>query len=291
MVAIVRPGSRRASNALPSLIMSFRGARILSLESRRSNEMAELIRISGGEPMVAPALIEVPLEHNEQAFRFADRLYTGGFEMMILLTGVGTRLLGRILATRDPEDRFREALRRLTVVARGPKPMAVLREWQVPVTVAVPEPNTWRELLAAVESRSEKSVAVQEYGRTNPELAEGLKAQGREVTFVPVYQWQLPGDTLVLESALEDLLTGRFSVVLFTTGVQVDHFLEIASRSGKRDAAIEALRRTFIASIGPDCTEALRAHGLQPAFEPSHPKMGILVREAASRYAETRVSG
>ncbi len=268
--------------------MSFGHARVLSFESRRAKEIAELIRINGGEPFVAPALIEVPLEHNEQAFAFADRLYGGEFDMVIFLTGVGARFLHRVLATRDPAERFPDALRRFTIVARGPKPIAVLREWNVPVAVAVPEPNTWREILGALESRPERSVAVQEYGRTNRELLDGLVSQGRQVSTVPVYQWKLPADTAPLADALARLLAGRFDVVLFTTGVQIEHFLEFAEKERKREPALEALRRTFIASIGPTCTESLKSFGLTPALEPSHPKMGILVREAAIKYAESR---
>ncbi|MDQ2776535.1 MAG: uroporphyrinogen-III synthase [Acidobacteriota bacterium] len=265
--------------------MSFAGARVLSFESRRATEMAELIRINGGDAFVAPSLVEIPLERNEQVFEFAERLYAGEFDMAVFLTGVGTRLMGKVLTTRDPEERFLEALRKLAVVARGPKPSAVLREWKVPVSVSVPEPNTWRELLSSVESRPEKSVAVQEYGRANLELVEGLKAQGRTVTSVPVYQWALPTDTAPLEQALQDLLASNCNAVLFTTGVQIDHFLEFASQRNQRESAIEALRRTFVASIGPDCTEALRSYGLNPNFEPSHSKMGILVREAAETYS------
>lgn len=261
--------------------MSFDGARVLSFESRRANEIAQLIRLNGGDPFVAPALMEVPLEENQQAFAFADRLYAGEFDMVILLTGVGTRLLANVLATRDPETRFREALRTVTVVARGPKPSAVLREWNVPATVLVAEPNTWREVLAAVEGRPERSVALQEYGRSNNDLLSGLAAQGRQVTTVPVYQWQLPANTEPLQAALDGLLAKRFDAVLFTTGVQIDHFVQFAAASGKSDAALAALRDTFVGSIGPDTTEALRSHGIEPAMEPSHPKMGILVQEAA----------
>lgn len=265
--------------------MSFDGARVLSLESRRAVEMAELIRINGGQPFVAPSLVEVPLEENGQAFAFADRLYTGEFNMVILLTGVGTRFLHKVLSTRESEGRFPDALRNVTVVARGPKPAAVLREWNVPITVSVPEPNTWREVLTAVKHRPETFVAVQEYGRTNIELTAGLEAQGRNVTAVPVYQWKLPADTAPLAQALRDLLDGAFGAVLFTTGVQIDNFLEFADTQNLRNEAKEALHRTFIASIGPDCSEALRASGITPALEPSHPKMGILVREAALSYA------
>ena len=101
---------------------------MLAFESRRAAEISELIRINGGVPFVAPALVEVPLEENTKAFAFADRLYAGQFDMIILLTGVGTRYLAQVLASRDGEERFPQALRGLTVVARGPKPNAVLRE-------------------------------------------------------------------------------------------------------------------------------------------------------------------
>lgn len=274
-------GSSQKRLRYDAQVMSFRGQNVLAFESRRAKEIAELIRINGGEPIVAPALTEVPLQDNPEAFAFADRLERGEFDMMVLLTGVGTRYLDKVLSTRDGESRFRKALRKLTVVARGPKPAAVLREWQVPVHVSVPEPNTYRELLAAIEHITGKSVAVQEYGRTNPELIGGLEAQGRRVTRVPVYQWRLPDDTAPLTAGLRRLLAGDIGTALFTTGVQIEHFLQFAEVAGQRDAAITALKQTYLASIGPTCSEALRACGLEPAMEPSHPKMGILVREAA----------
>src|ERR1700689_980966 len=141
---------------------SFNGLRVLSLESRRAVEIERLIRAQGGVPFVAPSMREVPLGDNPVAFAFAERLFRGEFDMMILLTGVGTRLLGKVIETRWPVGAFAEALCKITVVARGSKPITVLREWGVPVTVAVPEPNTWREILAAIGDRAERRIAIQE---------------------------------------------------------------------------------------------------------------------------------
>src|SRR5262249_52993445 len=101
--------------------MSFSGKRVLSLESRRAAEMAELIRKQGGTPFVAPSMREVPLAEDAEVFRFADRLLAGEFEMIVLLTGVGTRQLARLLVPRYPGTVLIEALRRVTLVARGPK--------------------------------------------------------------------------------------------------------------------------------------------------------------------------
>ncbi|MGA2592103.1 MAG: uroporphyrinogen-III synthase [Bryobacteraceae bacterium] len=263
--------------------MSFAGMRVLSLESRRATEMAELIRRQGGEPVLAPSMRETPLEQNEEAFRFAERLFAGEFDMMILLTGVGTRLLHKVLATRYAPERFAEALRSITVVARGPKPVAALREMGVPVTVAVPEPNTWRELLSAIHDRPERRIAIQEYGRANAELLAALRGRGADVTAVRVYQWDLPENTGPLREAVRRLAAGELQVALFTTSVQVDHLMRIASQTSLEEGVLAALRKMVVASIGPTTTEALEEMGLRPDLEPTHPKMGFLVQETAQR--------
>jgi uroporphyrinogen-III synthase len=249
------------------------------LESRRATEIAELIRKQGGDPFVAPSMREVPLESDEATARFAERLYAGEFDMMVLLTGVGTRQLNRLLG-----PRFVEALRSLTIAARGPKPVAALREMGLTAAVVAPEPNTWRELLHALEGRTEKRIAVQEYGRSNPELLNGLRARGAEVTPVRVYQWDLPLDTAPLHEAARRLAAGEFDVALFTTAIQVVHLARAAREQSIEEAAMEALRRCFVGSIGPTTSEALEEFGIKPTFEPSHPKMGVLVREAAQRH-------
>src|SRR5262249_51547123 len=212
--------------------MSFDGRRVLSLESRRSSEMAELIRKQGGEPFVAPSMREAPIEQNEATFRFAERLFDGGFEMMILLTGVGTRQLNRLLATRFPETAFADALRRITVVARGPKPVAALREMGLTPAITAPEPNTSRELLQALQGRPERRIAVQEYGRSNPDLIDTLRVRGADVTTVRVYQYSLPEDTGPLREAARRLAAGEFDVALFTTAIQISHLVQVAESLG-----------------------------------------------------------
>jgi uroporphyrinogen-III synthase len=226
---------------------------------------------------------EVPLEDNHEAFEFAERLFRGEFEMIILLTGVGTRMLANVLATRYPAERFMEALRGMTVVARGSKPAAVLREMRVPITIMVPEPNTWREILSATEARPEKRIAIQEYGKPNTDLIEALRARGADVTRVRVYQWDLPEDTGPLREAVHRIAQGGADMVMFTTSVQVHHLFRMASEMGAEQELRAGLGRITVASVGPTTTEALEDFGLRPTFEPSHPKMGFLVKEALAQ--------
>jgi uroporphyrinogen-III synthase len=263
--------------------MPFDGLRVVSFESRRAAEMGELIRRQAGVPFVAPSMREAPIENNPEAFAFAERLFGGEFDLMIFLTGVGTRALDKVLASRYPDGKFAEALRKITVAARGPKPVAALREMQVPVTVTAPEPNTWRELLTALDGRTERRIAVQEYGKSNAELLEALRARGAEVTPVRVYQWDLPEDVAPLREAVHRIAAGRADIAMFTTSIQLPHLFRIAAAERLAEPMQQALRCMVIASIGPTTTETLEEFGLVPDITPSHPKMGFLVKETAEQ--------
>src|SRR5713226_8755635 len=210
----------------------FAGLRVLALESRRAAELAKLISNYGGEPVVAPAMREVPLESNKEALAFAAALLAGQFDMVIFLTGVGARALLDVVETTYKRDDYVAALKRVKVVARGPKPVAALRELDVTPAVTVPEPNTWHEILRALDDAGNSShefqlrgarVAVQEYGVSNPELLAGLQDRGAHVTRIPVYQWALPDDCAPLQGAVKALAEGGIDAVLFTTGVQAMH--------------------------------------------------------------------
>jgi uroporphyrinogen-III synthase len=267
------------------------GLRVLSFESRRATEIARLIENYGGKAIVAPSMREVPLESNREAQEFARTLAAGGFDTVIFLTGVGTRALARVVETVYPLEQFVAALRPIAVVARGPKPVAALKELGVPVTVAVPDPNTWRDLLRALDEKRElapldgKRVAVQEYGASNPELLAGLEKRGAIVTRVPVYSWALPEDTAPLRAAVEAIARGEIDVALFTTSVQVTHLLRIAREMNLEPQVRRGLARIAVGSIGPITSEELREVGIEPDFEPEHPKMGFLVNTAAQRSA------
>src|SRR5579863_4740112 len=156
------------------------GLRVLSLESRRAAEMAKLIENYGGRAIVAPAMREVPLESNTEAIEFVQTLSKQGFNVVIFLTGVGARFLVKVAESIDLREQFLAGLRQAAIVARGPKPVAALKESGVQATVAVPEPNTWRDLLRALDEKRDslplggRRVAVQEYGLSNTELIAGL---------------------------------------------------------------------------------------------------------------------
>ena len=269
--------------------------RVLALESRRASELAKLISNYGGQPVIAPAMREVPLDSNSEALEFAARLLAGDFDVVVFLTGVGCRAVLSVAETKYARAAYIAALQRVKVVPRGPKPVAVLRELGITPTLTVPEPNTWRELLQALDAAAISSpaislrgarVALQEYGVSNSELIAALEARGASVTRVPVYRWALPDDVAPLQSAIKELAAGSIDAILFTTGIQVAHLFQVATEMKLEDAVRRGLSRAIIASIGPTTSEELRGQGIQPDLEPAHPKMGFLVKETAERSAD-----
>ena len=175
----------------------FGGLRIAAFESRRAPEMAQLIRQSQGHPFVSPSMREIPLDHNPRALEFAQQLLTGDVDVVIFMTGVGFRYLWDLLRRHFAEDRLSYSLSDIVTVARGPKPVAALKEVGLVPTYRVGEPNTWRELLQLVDEQlpvGHRTVAIQEYGESNPSLIAGLEARGALVRQVPVYTWGLPVD-------------------------------------------------------------------------------------------------
>ncbi len=261
---------------------------VAAFESRMADHMARLITRYGGHPMVAPSLQEIPLEHNTEALDFGTQLMAGTVDMLILLTGVGTRTLMDIWKTRFSMDTIRHALSSTTVVCRGPKPIAALKALGVHSHLDVPEPNTWQDILHMLDAVKPEGlaglrIAIQEYGRANTELVEGLTGRDAQVVRVPVYRWALPDDVEPLKRALRGIMERRVAVAFFTSAVQVDHVVQLLRETNDLAAFRDALASTMIASIGPITSQRLRHHQFPVDCEPSLARMGVLVKEASEQ--------
>ena len=76
---------------------------------------------------------------------------------------------------------------------------------------------------------------------------------------------------------------GKVDIVMFTSSIQLTHAIKIAAELNLRSHFLDGFNRVVVASVGPSTSSTLRTHGIQVDLEPSHPKMGFLVKEAAER--------
>jgi uroporphyrinogen-III synthase len=245
--------------------------------------MCSLIERQGGQPISAPSMREIPIEHNPVALSIIRDIIADHFAAVVLLTGVGTEALFDVARTQNLYEALLEAFKRTTLIVRGPKPAAVLSKVGLKYDVRAPEPNTWRELLTAIDQSGvnlkDQSIVVQEYGLPSTRLYAELETRGAKITACPVYRWALPEDTGPLEDALRQTAAGKVDALLFTSANQVSSVLTVAEKIGVLDEFRAAVAdRTLVASIGPTCSEALTDNGFPVHTEASPPKMAQLIR-------------
>lgn len=267
----------------------FGNLRVAAFESRRADDMRRLIERHGGQAFVSPSLREVSIDANPAAVDFAHRVMAGEVDAVVLMTGVGTRLLVDQVKKNVDQPRFVAALSDVTTVARGPKPAAALRELGITPTHCVPQPNTWREVLLTCERNLQLenlTVGLQEYGESSLSLIAGLEARGARVINVKVYRWDLPDDTRPLEENIRRIVRNEIDVALFTSAQQVINTLRLAAQLGVEGPFRNAMKRVIVGSIGPTTSETLRECELPVDLEPTHSKMGHLVAEMAEKSPE-----
>jgi len=229
---------------------------------------------------------ERALEDHTDAFRLLDELERGVIEMLVLMTATGLVFWRDVVASRFSTSRADDALRKTKLLARGPKPSAILRPLGLRPDLTIPEPNTWREIVQAMQHRPERRLAIQEYGRPNPEFVEALSALGIHAETFALYRWELPDDTAKLREAAQKLAACSFDVVLFTSSIQFEHLLTIAKELGIEDHVLRSLREhAVVASVGPIMTAAIEERGVHVDIVPYSPKMGALVKAASDESA------
>jgi uroporphyrinogen decarboxylase len=183
-------------------------------------------------------------------------------------------------------QRFLDTLSDVVTIARGPKPAAAMHEVGLTPTHRVPEPNTWRELLQTIDANvpvANQTVALQEYGITNPSLIAGLEARGADVLRLQVYRWELPEDEPPAGRQCPRLCRRPAGCAAVHRGGP-GHARGPDGRAdgvGRRRPA--AIGQAVIGSVGPTTSEVLREYGWPVDLEPEHPKMGPLVALAAQR--------
>ncbi len=258
------------------------GRTVVLLEARRRQELADLVRRHGGEPWSVPAMQELPPDDSSESVARLRQLCAEGADLVVCLTGVGTRALFELAGQLDLDQRLREVFERAIVAVRGAKPAAVLRELGVRIDRAAPEPNTTQQVLDAIRGDTFRTAAVQLYGGPDPELRAGLEARGASVLELPLYRWALPEDV----QPMRDLIAGvdRADALAVTSATQVRNLFQVAEAEGKAQALADGLAKLTIAAVGPVAANALRERGLQVDVEPEHPHMGAMIRDLARHF-------
>jgi uroporphyrinogen-III synthase len=263
-----------------------------------SRELARLVEKHGGDPLCVPAVREVPSGHRraelgpDAAARLITALSDGKYDIAVFMTGVAVSMLFELGEQIGRRNDLVGGLRRITTVARGPKPTAALRGFGVVPTLTAREAYTSAEVIDALAGidLAGKRVLLFHYGERSDALAETLVAREALLEEEWLYRWQLPEDTSGLEQLVRSIVDGRVDALAVTCQIQFRHLFQIAQRLGlERDLVRSLNHRVVVAAVGPTCHAILQVHGVDVHVMPENPKMGPLI-VALMRYLD-RPSG
>src|SRR5262245_47877434 len=221
-------------------------------EHRLTKEFASLFERLGATVHTCPVLEEKPVDNREDLQRFVRNVCAGKLDLMIFLTGVGARFLVGEAESIGLKDEFIAALGKLTVVVRGPKPVAALRQFGVRIDV-IPQTPTTQGVIEALSAKDLKNcrVGVQLYGTPNPELVTALESRGATVTALHLYDYGAVADAGAVKTLVSKILNGEIQVIVFTSAPQVKILFQLAAQLHISDELEQALKsNVIIASIG-----------------------------------------
>ena len=262
-------------------------------EHRFTKEFAALFEKLGAQVHACPLLEERPVENREELKDFVRLVVSGNLDLMIFLTGVGAKFLIAEADSNGLKDEFLKALGNLTVVVRGPKPVAALRQFGVRVDV-IPENPTTEGVIEALRPRDlkDRRIGVQLYGVPNPQLVSALEARGAKVLPVQVYAYGAAADPSSVRALVAKIMNREIQVLAFTSAPQVHMLFDIASQLGISAELEQALNNgVVIASIGEVTSRALGGKGLVPAIVPEQPKMKPMAQSVADYFEKKENAG
>ena len=252
--------------------------RIGVLEGRLRDEATALIERLGGEAVRAPAVREV---RQPEASRDAVRqLASGSYDLAIFLTGAGATALLQDADELGVLSAVRDALKKITVACRGPKPLAALKRHGIIASVTTVKPHTSSELLAALAPLDlvKASALLVHYGERQTDLANALRLRVAALDEACPYVWQLPDDPQPLASLIVEILNGGVDALLVTSQVQCRHLFQVAAEMRLTHELTAALSRdVVVAVVGPVSAAAAKQFGITPDVMPAAPNMASLV--------------
>ncbi len=256
------------------------GCRILVTAQRRADELGGALVRRGAGVSVAPALGVVPHVEEAALLESTRKIIADPVDVVVVTTGIGFRGWLDTAEHAGLADDLCSVLAGVRLVARGPKARGALQaaglkaDW-------VAESETSAEIadFLLAEGVDHQRIAVQRHGAGDDGLNHRLTGGGAGVMDLEVYRWGPPPDPDLLRETTEDLASGGYDAVLFTSAPSAAAWLnELHRLNGTDDAlALNASGRLLVAAVGPVTAEPLQVAGFEVVV-PERWRMGALVR-------------
>jgi len=249
----------------------FEGITVGLFEARRQREFAAMFAARGAEVVACPLVF--PESHGAEGpvRKFIEEATQGKFAVAIFYTGIGIQAIFDAAEQLGTGEALKEALSRMTLVARGPKSKGALKRHNLaPAFLA--EPPTTEGLVTRVEALDVrgKRVAVALAGDySSPALAEAVERGGGEIYQFAPYHYRLPEDLGEVGAFIQKVLAGEVGWLVFTTPPQVSILMDAAEKLGLKGRLVEATNTGGVAAVGPVTARELARYDVQVTVRPT----------------------
>jgi uroporphyrinogen-III synthase len=243
-----------------------RGRRILVPVQRELDRLAGMIADEGATAFRCPLLALLDPADQEPVDGWVRVLASGRFDVVVFLSDEGVSRLVDSAARLGIKDDFLEALRRASIVTRGPRPACALYELGIPVDVRSALP-TIAGVMDALRRRdlTRRHVGVQLLGDDPArELSFFLAGARAFVHTVAPYRHAPASDEDQVLALIERLGRGDLDAIVFTDSLQVGRVFDVADRRGARGSLAAGLARVLVAALGPAVADRLERSGVPP---------------------------
>jgi uroporphyrinogen-III synthase len=253
--------------------------------------------------------IEPREEASKEAESFLHAILNEKADFAVFMTGPGVYSLVTAARELGIEKSLIDALNRMTIVARSPKPKVALVTHGVRVDI-VPEENTAEGVAKVLKTipLTDKKIVVLWHGSYSNLLRSELESAGARVYEYSTYSYSLqlgekgsklleemgydyvPPDVRKVFRLIEDMSKGVIDVITFTSPPSARNLFKIAEDNRLRESLLRSLSKGIIVvAVGPPTRKALEENGVTVNVTPSLYKMGSMVKALADYLDERGV--
>jgi uroporphyrinogen-III synthase len=249
----------------------FEGITVGLFETRRKRELSAMFAARGAQVVACPLIFPESHGVEEPVRAFIEQTVAGKFAVVIFYTGIGIEAVLDAARQLGRYEALKEALTRMTVIARGPKGKGALKRHNLTPNFLA-QPPTTQGLIKLVEGLDVrgKRVAVALAGdQPSSALSEAVNQGGGEVRQFAPYHYRLPEDLTEIGTFIRRVLAREINLLAFTTPPQVNILMDAAERLGSAQELLQALNSSVtVAAVGTVTAGALARYGVKVSVSP-----------------------
>lgn len=245
---------------------AFVGRCIALPESRQLDVLAALFERRGATVRRCP-LVSIHDTPDQQAVHqwLTNFIADPSIRDLVLLTGEGARRLIEAAERFGVKAAFIDKLKRIRLIARGPKPGRTLKAWDIhpQIQAKIPTSQGVIETLQEMDDLGPRIGVVLYGSEPNRPLIQAIAELGRQSVAVAPYIYASDSEAAAVADLIHDMAQGKIDALTFTSQPQFKRLLAVAAKYSSQSELAAGLEQTHIAAIGPVMADYLREQGVR----------------------------